>query len=46
METVRSQIDKLIFSVDHLMDIEREKLRCLTEARVARLAKHIVSHEV
>jgi hypothetical protein len=38
MDNVRSQIRKLIFNVDHLMDIEREKLRSLTEERVARLA--------
>jgi hypothetical protein len=38
MDTVRSQIEKLIFNVDHLMDIEREKLRRLIEERVARLA--------
>ena len=38
MDTVRSQIEKLIFNVDHLMEIEREKLRSLTEEGVARLA--------
>lgn len=38
MDTIRSQIEKLVFDVEHRIDVEQEKLRRLTEQGVGRLA--------